>query len=325
MGSMSLVFGQIPVGQHLYMQTQLKSFAQFTKESAQPQKTIAFSVIRANCPGLGEVKQLNALCEVGTLNKCGYRAYVSSAVSKPLKHSQKVKTLREMFANHARNIVHDEVASVVEAAAKLYAQEFTDVILCAPADMITLSETLLKKYNGVAGQHGFYNFRSIRVVPDGRGAEQHEAEAMISAASSNDLNAFAAFLPEGYAPEVLFNEVRVGLGLKESTRFRKHIQLDSVGERREAYVNGDLFAVGDDVVLKKTQEVAKIVHLGSNYLLVEQAAGKRSRVWLDAVEPLEEKLTNDDSLPFAVNQYAPLQRKPLGLISRPLSALRSRQ
>jgi hypothetical protein len=103
---------------------------------------------------------------------------------------------------------------------------------------------------------------------------------------------------------------------------RVHVQLDSVGELREKYVKGELFEVGSDVVIKATQEIAKVVQLGANYLLVEMAMGVRKRVWLDAVEQLDEKVTNNDSLPFTEMQYAPIPRKSLGIMPRSFDSIR---
>ena len=71
--------------------------------------------------------------------------------------------------------------------------------------------------------------------------------------------------------------------------FKNHIQLDSISDIRESFINGQLFDLGESVISKKTDEVGTIVVLGSNYVIVETADGKRSRKWLDAVEKIEEQ------------------------------------
>ena len=81
------------------------------------------------------------------------------------------------------------------------------------------------------------------------------------------------------------------MGLKESHNFRKHIQLETVSERREAYVSGEIFNVNDNVVIKETEEVAKVIQRGSNYLVLETNEGKTIRKWLEAVEVLEQPVT----------------------------------
>ena len=69
--------------------------------------------------------------------------------------------------------------------------------------------------------------------------------------------------------------------------FKNHIQLQSVSETREAYISGQLFSVGDSVVIKETSQVATIDQLGSNYVIVE-ANGMKFRKWLDDIELLDE-------------------------------------
>ena len=86
----------------------------------------------------------------------------------------------------------------------------------------------------------------------------------------------------------LYNAVRKGMGLKESHNHRTHIQLEKVSDRREEYVQGELFKEGDEVVLKENNEVGTIKVCGSNYVLVE-FGNIRKRCWLDSVEKLEEE------------------------------------
>jgi len=47
--------------------------------------------------------------------------------------------------------------------------------------------------------------------------------------------------------------------------------------------------VGDEVVLKESQEVGKISHCGSNYLIVAMHDGRKMRKWLNGVELVEKK------------------------------------
>ena len=40
--------------------------------------------------------------------------------------------------------------------------------------------------------------------------------------------------------KAVYNSVRKGLGLKEQKEFKNHIQLESVSELRESYIDGKL-------------------------------------------------------------------------------------
>ena len=78
------------------------------------------------------------------------------------------------------------------------------------------------------------------------------------------------------------------MGLKESHNHRQHVQLEKVSDLREDYIQGNLFKVDDEVVLKETNEVGTIKMCGSNYVLVEFGTTKK-RCWLDSVEKLTEE------------------------------------
>ena len=106
---------------------------------------------------------------------------------------------------------------------------------------------------------------------------------MRAAAEANDFEMFQKGLPKAFKDgKLLFNAVRSGMGLKESYTFRKHIQLRSVSETRESYIEGNLFEKGDYVLLDNTDQVGLIIVTGSNYVIVE-SNGKKIRKWLTDV------------------------------------------
>ena len=170
-----------------------------------------------------------------------------------------------------------------------------------------LAETtaLMSTYNGrTLVEGGFFNFQhGVRVISSNEiDPDAAASQKLCESASANDLEVFSKSLPATFAEtKELFNAVRSGMGLKESKSFRKHIQLETVSERREAYIKGEIFNVGDDVVLTESNEVGKICLRGANYLLVSLADGRKVRRWLNGVE-LVEKLTPDvielDSTPI---------------------------
>jgi len=88
--------------------------------------------------------------------------------------------------------------------------------------------------------------------------------------------------------------VRKGIGLKEEKEFKRHIQLEKVSDIRESYMRDNLFAVGEEVVIKENGIVATIEYLGANYLIVE-SKGERWRKWLDAVDKVDPNDMRRDS------------------------------
>jgi hypothetical protein len=179
---------------------------------------------------------------------------------------------------------------------KLYDEGFNRVNLVAGSDRVAEYESTLNKYNGVKGRHGFYNFEGgVNIIsagerdPDSDGASGMSASKLRAYASANDLAAFSKGIPKGFKDgQALFNDVRKGMGLKESHDHRQHLQLQTVSEEREAYIQGELFEKGDTVAIKESDEVGTVVMLGSNYLIIEMTDGKKLRKWLTDVEKLEE-------------------------------------
>ena len=276
---------------------EVTSFKKYLKEDT---SEIVFAFGRFNPPTIGHEKLLNAVKKLA--GGGSYRIYPSQtqdAKKNPLNFKDKVKFMRKMFPKHARNIVSDTgVRTAFDAIVKLYDQGYSKVTMVAGSDRVTEFDKLLNKYNGTKGRHGFYQFEGGVTVksagardPDAEGASGMSASKMRAAAAANDLQAFSNGVPEvkGDSQLGLFNAVRAGMGLKtESHNFRKHIQLEKVSDVREEYIEGNLFKEGDEVVLKKTDEVGTIKVCGSNYVIVQLGENKK-RVWLDDVEKIDEQ------------------------------------
>ena len=273
----------------------VKSFSDFLTEST---KEVTFVFGRFNPPTIGHQKLFDHLKKVSRGG--AYRIYASRSVDNkknPLIFKDKIKFIRKMFPKHARSVMSDkDVRTVLDIAVKLYDQGFTKVSMVAGSDRVKEFDILLNKYNGVKSRHGFYEFQgAINIVsagerdPDADGATGMSASKMRMAAQQNDLEGFSKGLPSGYQPNDLFNAVRKGMGLKEKTSFRKHIQLSPVSETREEYIEGSLYTTGDKVRIKESNEEGTIYHCGANYVMVE-SNGERKRYWLDAVEKINEYL-----------------------------------
>ena len=179
------------------------------------------------------------------------------------------------------------------------------------SDRVNEFDILLNKYNGTKSRHGFYNFKKITVVsagerdPDADGAEGASASKQRASAKANDFTTFSQGLPKSLSnsdAKKLFSDIRNAMGIREQASFRHHVELESVSEEREAFVNGDLFTVGESVIIKDTNEVGNISVLGANYVIVETATG-RTRQWLKSVEkiesvvePVKEQITKSETL-----------------------------
>lgn len=277
----------------------IKNFSQYLVEE---EREVFFTFGRMNPPTIGHGKVMDALAMKS--GKADYKVFVSQsqdAKKNPLSYSDKIKHTRKMFPKHARNIMVDKsVKTAINAMVALYDQGYKSVTMVVGDDRITEFDVLLNKYNGQKARHGFYNFKNINIVsagkrdPDAVGVEGMSASKQRENASKNDFVSFSQGVPKSMSnPETrkLFNDVRKGMGLKEASEFRNHLELETVSETREKFVQGELFEVGDMVVVKESDEVATISVLGANYVIVETNDGKKMRKWLESVELISEDVS----------------------------------
>lgn len=273
----------------------LKSFSQYLTEQGDKEVTVAWG--RTNPPTVGHGLLFDKVASIATGKN--YRIYVSQSQDpkrNPLDYETKVKYLRKMFPRHARNILLDRsVRTFFDLLSLLYNEGHTSINFVAGSDRVPEYEKLLYKYNGVSGKHGYYNFDKINVVsagerdPDSEGVAGMSASKLREAAKNNDFQAFSVGMPRDFKQSrQLFSDLRKAMGLNESYSFRKHIQFKPISEKREDFIAGKLFNVGDDVIITESQERGKIDFLGSNYIIVEKENGKKSRQWIDAVETVRE-------------------------------------
>lgn len=272
------------------------SFRQYLVEE---EKVVYFSFGRMNPPTIGHGKLLDKLA--GAAGRNPYRMYVSQSVDQkknPLEYKSKVKYIRKMFPKHARSVLlNNKVKNAMEVASSLYDEGFRKVVMVVGSDRLREFDVLLKKYNGkTGGRHGFYNFMDIKVIsagerdPDAEGASGMSASKMRKAAVDKDFTAFAQGLPKSLSnpdSKRLFNDVRKGMGLKEASDFKKHLRLEPVSDIREKYVDGGLFEVGDEVIIKESNKVGTVTTLGSNYVIV-QIGEDKERKWLTDIELIDE-------------------------------------
>ena len=272
----------------------LPSFKQYLVEE---EREVFFTFGRMNPPTTGHGKLMSVLSTKAGRNP--YKVFLSQsqdANKNPLSYSQKIKHARKMFPQHARNILMDKkVKTVFDVATRLHNEGYTKVNMVVGADRITEFQTLLNKYNGVKGRHGFYNFQKINVIsagdrdPDADDVTGMSASKQRANAKENDFTSFSQGVPAKMSDKdtrKLFNDIRTGMGLRESKSFKHHVTLEKVSETREKYIEGGLFSEGDQVRIR-SGKTGTIHRLGSNYVIVALDEGRIARCWLDDVELVE--------------------------------------
>ena len=281
----------------------INSFSKFLIEE---EKVVYFTFGRMNPPTIGHEKLLEKLAR--TAGKNPYRVFLSQTQDNkknPLSYMEKVKFARKMFPRYARSIMlNKKVKNIFDVLVTLYNEGYVNVTMVVGSDRVNEFDITINKYNGKKAAHGFYNFRKINVVsagqrdPDAEGAEGASATKQRTAAKENDFTSFSQGLPKKVSnadAKRIFNAVRKGLGLKEETNFKNKINLEPISQTREDYVNGSLYNVGDQVVFNEDDTVGKIVHLGTNYVIVE-SNGVQKRRWLDSIELIEKRNPEDPDI-----------------------------
>tara|TARA_B100000161_G_C33536125_1_gene408411 strand:- start:70 stop:1254 length:1185 start_codon:yes stop_codon:yes gene_type:complete len=274
----------------------ISSFKQYLVEE---EKTVFFTFGRMNPPTTGHEKLMNELAKKSGKNS--YKVFLSQSQDKkknPLPYQEKVKIVRKFFPKHARQVMLDKkIKNVFDVATRLFNEGYKNLTMVVGSDRVTEFNTLLNKYNGVKGRHGLYNFNRINTIsagdrdPDADDVTGMSASKMRKVAAEGNFSQFTQGLPRNVSnaeAKRVYNQVRKGMGLKEVNQYYNTLNLAPVSEKREEYVKGNLFNIGDSVTVVGSDQLARVTNLGSNYVIIEQD-GKFYRKWLDSIELVEKE------------------------------------
>jgi hypothetical protein len=194
-----------------------------TKNENEETKSLTTAFGRFNPPTVGHEKLINAV--EAAAGGGDFKIYASQSQDKlknPLEYSEKVKFMKEMFSQYENNIVYDEnIKTIFDILTQAYNDGYTQFTLVAGSDRVPAFSDLIKKYNGVEGKHGLYNFvDGLKVVsagerdPDSEGVEGMSASKMRKAATKDDFQEFITGLPVGFTySQELFDAVKEGMAL----------------------------------------------------------------------------------------------------------------
>ena len=284
------------------------------------EKTLYVVWGRMNPPTTGHEKLLDFLKAKAGNNP--FRIYLTQSEDNnknPIPFVQKVKFARKGFPQYARQIMLDKrLKTIFDMMTAVYNEGFKRVVIVAGSDRVREYDVTLNKYNGKKGRHGFYNFEKISVMnagnrdPEAKGVEGVSGTQLRGYVSDGDFTKFAQKMPKKLSnadTKAVYNAVRKGLGLKEEKEFKNRIQLEPVSEKRELYVAGDLFNVGDKVAIKENDVIGTVTHLGTNYVIVE-ANGIQYRKWITSIELVEKEGNQKVAQDKDVSKVAGTQPKP---------------
>ena len=192
-------------------------------------KKIVTAFGRMNPPTIGHQKLVDAVLNKAKAEDADHDIRLShsqDAKKNPLTQDQKLNHARKMFPKVNFSGSSKEHPSFIHHLKDLHTKGYTHVTMVAGSDRAEEYQKLVDKYNKPDGE---FHFKSIKIHsaghrdPDADGAEGMSASKMRQHAQEGNYHSFKAGLPShvthAHAQE-LYNHVRGGMGLKESTLLR---------------------------------------------------------------------------------------------------------
>jgi hypothetical protein len=185
-------------------------------------KHVTFCFGRMNPPTIGHAEVFKTMSSQGG----DMKIFVSQSQDKkknPLDYGTKIKFIKEMFPQYAKNLVENAALNTIgKVASYLHEQGYNAATFVAGSDRLEDMKSLLTQYNGVEGKaHGFYKFDVIDFASSGDREDGAEGVAGVSAsgarsaAANNDFEGFQEATGAGELAKPLFAAVRKGMGINE--------------------------------------------------------------------------------------------------------------
>ena len=264
---------------------------------------VAFTFGRFNPPTIGHEKLIRkVLSTPGNVKKI-YLSRSQDSKKNPLSPDVKFRTMRDMFKYARPNLEIVATNMILDLMTKLHKTGFTDITMVVGSDRVKEFEGILNKYNGESNRHGFYDFKSIKVVsagerdPDAEGTTGMSASKMRDAAAKNDKESFKKGLPASYRNPAdvdrLMSNVRVGMGIKTklaasyggmiNVNNKKPIaslQEFEQNQIRDLYVREIIFNINDKIKYVKEDIEGIVKRRGTNYIVLEDNNNNLHKAWI---------------------------------------------
>jgi hypothetical protein len=161
-----------------------------------------------------------------------YMSHSQDSKRNPLYYDEKLKWLRLSAPKHARNIIESKSKIMFNILSELYGAGYENVVMVVGSDRVKEFETLINKYNGVSGRHGFYDFQTVEVVsagdrdPDADDVTGMSASKLRALVKGGDYETFAKgvspFLSDKHKRE-LYENLRKNMQIRESKTLKEFL------------------------------------------------------------------------------------------------------
>ena len=271
-------------------------------------KHLTFCFGRMNPPTIGHKQLLDTMVSVGG----DYKIFVSQTQDKkknPLDYQTKIKFMKMMFPEHAKNIIDDSSLNTIgKVASHVYNLGYRDVTFVAGSDRLEDMKNLLQTYNGVEGKaHGFYKFETLDFKSSGEREDGAEGVAGVSAsnaraaAANNDLAAFEEATGAGQYAEALFKAVKAGMGIQESVT-EAPIEMDPADPM-------DPMIYGHDKANPAKLKYRMLRAAGQLKDLAARAENASPAEWQTMAKQFEELKMNIEQIRHALDELSKVKRK----------------
>jgi hypothetical protein len=194
-----------------------------SEETSEPERHHTLFWGRVNPPTAGHEQAYNVVRKVARQNG-GTSSMVLSRSTDPKKNpltpEQKEKHAKRAFSKVNTSVADPQHPTLLHQLSKLHEQGVTNLHMVAGSDRHPEYKKLINQYNGVKGNHGYYNFKKVELHSAGERDPDEEGTAGISASSqrahatNGRQKEFAAASPSTMKPahvKELYNDVRTGL------------------------------------------------------------------------------------------------------------------
>ena len=201
-------------------------FIDYLTEAPEKHGVLAYG--RMNPPTAGHEQVINKVHEVAKAHNAVHKVVLShshDSNKNPLPADVKVKHARHAFPGTNIEAATKEHPTILHHASEMAKQGVKHLHVVAGSDRVEEYHKLLHKYNGIAGKHGHYKFKSITVHssgerdPDAEGTTGVSGTKMREHAAAGRKNKFHAALPSGMKhehKEALYHDLRHHMGVQEA-------------------------------------------------------------------------------------------------------------
>ena len=204
--------------------------------------------------------------------------------------------MKKSFPKHKKNIIVSKSRNIFEILVELNSYE--NLIMVVGSDRVAEFKRIINEYNGVKARHGFYEYKTVKVLsagerdPDAEGVEGMSASKMRAAAVDSDFDSFKLGTPLNDAQaKKLYFDVRKSMGIREE------LNLSDLDTLRDLYLSEQIWNVGDLIKVKgkkdDTYPTWEIIRRGTNYVTAIDENYKSHKVWLHDIDITEVKQDKD--------------------------------